>query len=296
MNESTPSVQMIPIDQINVVNPRTRNKIMFQTIVSNISNIGLKRPITVARREPTPDGKLYDLACGQGRLEAYIQLGQTEIPAVIVDATKEECYLISLVENIARRQHSPLELMREINNLKGRGYNTTEIAKKIDLAKSYVIGIAHLLDHGEERLIAAVDKGRIPLSVAMQISNADESGIQQALCDAYENKTLRGRKLLTVRRIIEQRRTKGKRLNQGVKTRDGHTLTAEAMVRVYRQEADRQKVTVKKARMTENRLLFVVTALKQLFHDENFVTLLRAESLDTLPAYLAERIQLTEKA
>jgi ParB family chromosome partitioning protein len=295
MTAAAPTVQMIPIEQINILNPRSRNRAIFQSIVSNISNVGLKRPITVARRPEPADGKLYDLACGEGRLEAYIALGQTEIPAIVTEATREECYLMSLVENVARRQHAPLELMREINNLKSRGYNTTEIAKKIDLAKSYVIGIAHLLDHGEERLLAAVEKGRIPLSVAMQISNADEAGIQQALCDAYENKTLRGRKLLTVRKIIEQRKAKGKRLNQGSKSKEERVPTADALVRVYRQEADRQKVTVKKARLTENRLLFIVTALKRLFQDENFVTLLRAEKLDTLPTYLAERIQVAEK-
>ncbi len=55
------------------------------------------------------------------------------------------------------------------------------------------------------------------------------------------------------------------------------------------------KATVRKARLTENRLLFIVTALKQLFRDENFVTLMRAEQMEMLPAYLAERIQAAEK-
>ena len=292
MTEAAPTVHMIPIEQIHILNPRSRNKATFQDIMSNISNVGLKKPITVARRESSQEGKPYDLACGQGRLEAYIALGQTEIPAIVIEATREECYLMSLVENLARRPHAPLELMREINSLKSRGYNTTDIAKKIDLAKSYVIGIAHLLDHGEERLLAAVDKGRIPLSVAMQISSSDDAGIQQALCDAYENKTLRGRKLETVRRIIEQRKTKGKKLNQGHKTKEERVPTADTLVRVYRQEADRQKDVVKKARLTENRLLFVVTALKKLFQDENFLTLLKAEQLETLPTYLAERIPI----
>jgi ParB family chromosome partitioning protein len=35
--------------------------------------------------------------------------------------------------------------------------------------------------------------------------------------------------------------------------------------------------------------------LKKLYSDENFLTLLRAEGLDTLPAYLAERIQTHEE-
>ena len=121
-------------------------------------------------------------------------------------------------------------------------------------------------------------------------------GSQQALCDAYESKTLRGRKLLMVRKIIEQRKARGKRLNHGPRAKQGGPPTAETLVRACREEADRQKIVVKKARLTENRLLFIVTALKKLFDDENFVNLLRAEKLDTLPAYLAGRNGAAEKA
>jgi ParB family chromosome partitioning protein len=67
------------------------------------------------------------------------------------------------------------------------------------------------------------------------------------------------------------------------------------LVRAYRQEADRQKLFVKKARLTENQLLFIVSAFKKLFQDENFLTLLRAEGLDTLPAYLSERLPASER-
>jgi ParB family chromosome partitioning protein len=295
MNDLAPIVQMIPVNQINVLNPRSRNKVTFQGIVANISNLGLKRPITVARRTEPSDSKPYDLVCGQGRLEAFMALGQIEIPAIVKEASREECFLMSLVENIARRQVRPLELLREIDSLKSRGYTTTEIAKKIDVAKSYVVGIEHLLKNGEDRLLHAVDKGRIPLSVAMQIADADEDGIQRALCQAYEDKTLRGRKLLTVRRIIELRKANGKLSNQGVRRRNDGLQSAQSLIRVYRQEADRQKLFVKKSQLTEHRLLFIVSALKNLFRDENFITLLRAEGLETLPAYLAERIQIAEK-
>ena len=296
MNDTALMVQMIPIDQINVLNPRSRNKIVFQSIVSNISNLGLKRPITVARRTEPADGKLYDLVCGQGRLEAFAALGQAEIPAIVKEVSKEECFLMSLVENIARRQLRPLELLREISSLKSRGYSTTEIAHKIDVHKSYVTGICHLLKDGEERLISAVETGRIPLSVAMQIANTDEDGIQRALCQAYEDKTLRGRKLLAVRRIIEARTANGKSTNQGVRRKIDRLQSAEGLVRVYRQEADRQKLLIKKSQLTEHRLLLILSALKNLFRDENFVTLLRAEGLDTIPAPLAEKIRITEKA
>jgi ParB family chromosome partitioning protein len=44
------------------------------------------------------------------------------------------------------------------------------------------------------------------------------------------------------------------------------------------------------------RLLLVVQGLKKLLVDDNFVNLLRAEGLDTLPKYLAERITTFEGA
>ena len=74
---AVPSVQMIPIDCLTVVNPRVRNKKVFKEITENISEIGLKKPITVARRD-SPEGTRYDLVCGQGRLEAFQNLAKAK--------------------------------------------------------------------------------------------------------------------------------------------------------------------------------------------------------------------------
>src|SRR5690242_115546 len=124
-------IHQIAIDDIRIVNPRSRNEAVFQGIVANIHALGLKKPITVCRRLPgeTP---LYDLVCGQGRLEAFRALGERTIPAIVIEANPETRFLMSLVENVARRQPSNLELLREIANLKSRGYSTEEIARKLD--------------------------------------------------------------------------------------------------------------------------------------------------------------------
>ena len=84
------AVEMVSIDRITVINPRVRNKKIFKQITSNIAELGLKRPITVTRREDI-DGPRYDLVCGQGRLEAYQVLGQREIPALVIEADTEDC-------------------------------------------------------------------------------------------------------------------------------------------------------------------------------------------------------------
>jgi ParB family chromosome partitioning protein len=83
-------------------------------IVANIREVGLKKPITVVRRkEPGADGKHFDLVCGQGRIEAFVALGETTIPAVITEASREDQFLMSLVENIARRPPSNRDRPRD---------------------------------------------------------------------------------------------------------------------------------------------------------------------------------------
>src|SRR5688572_26165909 len=92
-------IEMIPIEQIAVVNPRARGRVKFKQIVDNIAHLGLKRPITVAVRPTKGDEPRYDLVCGQGRLEAFRALGQTEVPAFVVEASREDLMLMSLAEN-----------------------------------------------------------------------------------------------------------------------------------------------------------------------------------------------------
>jgi len=67
-------------------------------------------------------------------------------------------------------------------------------------------------------------------------------------------------------------------------------VSTSSLVRTYQREVERQKIIVKKAEFAQQRLLFVVSALRQFFGDENFINLLRAEGLDTLPEYLADRV------
>lgn len=61
-------------------------------------------------------------------------------------------------------------------------------------------------------------------------------------------------------------------------------------MRTYQREVERHRKMVLKAEHGHQRLLLVVQGLKKLFADEHFVSLLRAEGLDTLSNYLAERI------
>lgn len=284
-------IASIPIDRINVLNPRARNRRQHREIVDNIDAIGLKRPVTV-RRNPAGNGDTFDLICGEGRLEALRMLGASEIPAVIIDAEEDECLVMSLVENIARRQHRPIDIMHEIGSLRRRGYNDVQIAEKIGCTSSWANMIGQLLERGEERLLAAVETGLIPVSLAIDIARAQSEDAQGLLLEAYEGGKLKGKKLSAVRRMLDQRLRQRRGVpDSGLGKRTARRrITATEMVRLYQQEAEKQRVLVKKSDFTQARLLFVIEALKDLVSEESFGTLLRAERLDTMPRALAARV------
>lgn len=291
MEHSAADLQMIPIDRIEVLNPRERNNKVFDEIVGNIKSIGLKKPITVTPRTDENGQGKYLLICGEGRLKAFKTLGEALIPAMVVNVSDEDAFIMSLAENIARRQCRPLELLMGIEQLRDQGYDKKSIAEKTGLSVDYVNGILHLLKNGEERLLVAVESGRIPLNAALSIAGAgNDKEIQAAMQEAYESGKLRGKQLIQARRVIERRRTLGRSIARGTPRKAAEEVTSSSLIRNYQKEVERQKLMVKKAEFAQQRLLFVVEAMRQLLVNENFTNLLRAEGLDTLPKYLAERV------
>ncbi|MEA2909827.1 MAG: ParB family transcriptional regulator, chromosome partitioning protein [Bradyrhizobium sp.] len=286
----SPKIQQIPLEKITVINPRARNRKVFEDIVRSIERLGLKRPISVIPK-PGEAGEYY-LVCGQGRLEAFRTLGQVAIPALIMDATEEDGSVMSMVENIARRQHRAIDLLHDIEGMKRRGHSEQEIARKTDLTVEYVRGVVHLLENGEQRLLSAVESGAIPVTIAIQIATSADDDVQEALQKAYENGGLKGKKLATAKHLIEQRRRRGKTF--GPWSRKGpDKLSPSALIRSYKQDVERKRMMMRKAEATRDRLTFVVHALRTLLADEGLVALLRAQELDTLPRNLAARMQGT---
>lgn len=288
--DQTTTVLSIPIAAITVENPRERSEKTFRELIDSIAKVGLKKPITVSR--DIEGGKEhYRLVCGQGRMEAFSALGQTHIPAIVIEADEEERLLRSVIENIARRQHRPLELLQDIGLLRERGNSDQQIASKTGLSLAYVREIGELIAKGEERLLIAVETGHMPLSVALYIARAEDDDVQKALEAAYQSGELRGKKLLEARRLVELRQRHGK--HNAISGRKGNRtrMTSAALVRAYRAEAERQGDMVRRADQTRSNLLFVDAAFQSLMKDENYLTLLRAEGLDTLPKMIVDGLR-----
>lgn len=286
-----PELRMIPLDRIEVLNPRERNQRKFNLIVDNIGAVGLKKPVTVTPRFGEDGAERYVLVCGEGRFKAFQRLGESRIPALVVTVSDEDAFVMSLAENIARRRHQPLELLRGITLLRDKGCTVNDIARKTGLHASYVRQILELVDKGEERLLVAVERGKIPITVATLIVGAgnDDKAVQIAMQEAYESGELRGPQLMYAKRLVERRQFLGRSIARGA-PRKKPSVTTSSLVRAYQKEVARQRLMVRKSSLVQQRLFFIFGALRRMFEDENFVNVLRLEGLDTLPKYLAERV------
>lgn len=287
-------VIMVPLERIRVVNPRCRDRRRFEKIIESIRNLGLKKPIQVSKRAGTSegDGPAYDLVCGQGRLEAFQALGYLEIPAVVVEATKDDRLLMSLVENMDRRTSSPRDLIEEIERLKRAGYTNVAIGRKLDIVDTMVSGLLTLSNAGEERLLIEAIKGTIPVGVAIDIAKADGEDAQRELLTAYEGGKLNQVGIRTVRRLMAQRNFLGKRVTCDTHPRKKTWTTADELVNALKKETQRQRHLVRKAKLCDAHLMLIVTAFRRLVANEDFTNLLRAEGLQSMPAFLAGKLEM----
>ena len=289
MSKQHAPIEMVSIAQIHILNPRVRNPKLFEGVVQNIAKVGLKRPITVTRRKTKANGKLYDLVCGQGRLEAFMACGQTTIPAMVIDASEEQALIMSLVENVARRKHKPIDLLQGVELLRGQGYDAKEIATKTGHGVDYIQGVLLLLEHGEERLVSAVETGHMPIMLAIDIVQSPQKE-QQSLREAYETGELSGYKFMAAKKLLDTRQRSGKTFRNASKNkaekRDAG-YSAREIVKTYKREVERKRLITRRAEAVNSQLLFLVEALHCLKQEGHFTTLLRAEGLDTMPKQLA---------
>jgi ParB family chromosome partitioning protein len=288
-------IELVPIARINVLNPRARNRRIHQKIIDNVGHVGLKRPIVVRRRPESNDQFRFDLVCGQGRIEAFQSLGWSEIPAFVVDADEKQCLMLSVVENVARRHHRPIDQMREIGELRARGHTDKHIAEMIGVSPSWVNMICSLLDNGEERLLDAVERELIDLNTAINISRGSNADIQNFLLGEYE-KGLRGKKLIRLRQLVEQRMSRRKHASSellGKRRTRTPRASPEELRRLYKEETERERQLAAKAKVADRSVTCAVVTMRELLANQAFRKLFLVEKLHSvMPKVLKTRVDL----
>lgn len=287
-------IELIDISDIYIANPRRRNKFIHNEIKENIKTIGLKRPVSV---RPVYDGDYkYALICGQGRLEAYIEYGESKIPAIIKHVDEETAHLMSLAENIARRTPRAAELMEDIRRMKTSGLTDREIGLRLGYNSSWVNGVITLLSSGEKHLLRAFETGNIPLYLAVEISRSGDDETQELLTTALKDGHIRGGQINKIRRILAQRKKgdKGTVSTAFFPGKKQKKLTPEELAGVYQENINEQKAILLKSTMVKEKILAVKQIFGHLLKNDEFVNLLHRNNIHDVPALLGESEVLEE--
>lgn len=177
--------------------------------------------------------------------------------------------------------HRTLEILTDLELLLARDYNNDDIIQRAWLSEKYVRDIVFLLEKGEESLIEAVQNGTIPLSTALDIARAkhDDENLGDILEEAHKIGQLKWHQITDAKWLIEKRCEKDPKTGGG---RPKLSNSAHSPVKTYQRKVARQHKLMLKADNAHQQLLLMAQGLKRLFADEHFVTLLRAERLNSL--------------
>ncbi|EBQ4756421.1 ParB/RepB/Spo0J family partition protein [Salmonella enterica] len=286
-------IKLVDISKIKIVNSRSRSKSIHDELVESIRNIGLKKPITVRLSDTPCEKYMYDLICGQGRIEAYQILGEKQIPAIVKSVNHEDGHIMSLAENIARRKPRATELLNSIIDLKNKGFTDSEIASKVGHSKNWVNAIVSLKEKGEDKLLAAVESGKIPISLAVEISRAKGNGIQEILLEGFNTGELNSKQIAIIKKIMIQRETSGKGSDnnafvQGVKKK---RITTEELRVLYQDNVKKHKMIHTRSEFTISSLMVVKEIMTNLLKNEAFIDVLSSEGLNSVPVFILDNVK-----
>ncbi len=138
-------VVLIPLEQIKKSRGQPRGRFdnqSIQELAQSIQQNGLLQPVTVRKSE---DGG-YELIAGERRTLAFKQLGLEEIPAIVESYSDEQSIILTLIENLQRKDLNFFEEAAGIARLmQVLGFNQQQVSERLGKAQSTVANKLRLL-------------------------------------------------------------------------------------------------------------------------------------------------------
>lgn len=139
------NILQIPIEDIipNRFQPRlTFDERGLEELAESIKEHGIIQPLVLRRVSDK-----YEIIAGERRYKAATMAGLTRVPAVIADVDDNKSAEVAIVENVQRRDLTPIEEARSYKNLLDKGYLTqAELAKKMGISQSAIANKLRLLN------------------------------------------------------------------------------------------------------------------------------------------------------
>lgn len=115
-------------------------------LAESIKLYGIINPILVRKKEDK-----YEIIAGERRFRATQMLGLKEIPAIIKNADEQQMAELALIENIQRKELSPIEEAKSYEEIMKIGNQTQQsLAKKLGKSQSAIANKIRLLSLPQE--------------------------------------------------------------------------------------------------------------------------------------------------
>jgi len=181
-NSSVPINDVVP----SPLQPRTHfAQGQLDELKDSISQHGIIQPLIVRR----VNGKM-ELIAGERRWRASKELGLTEVPIVIREATDHEVLEMALIENIQRKDLDPIEEAQGYLRLaKEFEMKQETIAKRVGKSRAAVANAMRLMEL-DPSVRDHVAQGRLSVGHAKAILSVKDHAMQRLAADQILKKSL----------------------------------------------------------------------------------------------------------
>ena len=142
------NVKLISIEEIvpNRFQPRQIfGEKELNELADSIKEHGIIQPLIVR-----PIGDKYEIIAGERRYKAASIAGLYNVPVIVLEKDDNESAELAIIENIQRKDLTPIEEAKSYQKLLNRGLTQEEIAKKLGIAQPTVANKLRLLSLPDE--------------------------------------------------------------------------------------------------------------------------------------------------
>jgi ParB family transcriptional regulator, chromosome partitioning protein len=214
---------------------------LIEDLRSSIQQKGLLQPIVVRIKEE----KDYEIVAGNRRYIACRSIGWRKIMCHIVELDDKEAFEVSLIENLQRRNLSPIEEARAFKAyICDYGWGgLTDLADRIGKSVSFISKAIKLLDLPPD-VLQSIEKHEINKSIASELCFVNDKRKQHQLANLIREKNLSFR---TARKLINRDNVSGDSNGFDFMSSYRSCLTAtERSVRTFDKSIIALKIALKK--------------------------------------------------
>ena len=189
MNESlNKEIVEIPVEDIvpNRFQPRlTFDVEALNDLANSIREHGIIQPLVVRKLQDK-----YEIIAGERRYKAAALIGMQKVPCIVMNLNDNESAEVAVIENIQRKEMTPLEEAKSFKKILDKGYLTQdELAKRMGKSQSSIANKLRLLNL-DEIVQEAILNGKISERHARSLLKVENKIDQRNLLNEIIDKRL----------------------------------------------------------------------------------------------------------